>query len=66
MTLGNWIEKTGLKKVARDLDVEQATVYYWKNYQRCPRPEHLVRIEKLSKGKVTVGSIVKTFVALNY
>lgn len=62
MTLSSWIVTTGPKNVAKLLKVDAATVSQWKNQNAFPRPKHLVKINKLSKGQVTYRSMIESFV----
>lgn len=62
MTLRNWIEKTGPKEVARLCGADPSTVSNWKLGVALPRPETMVRIFRLTKGKVTYQIMVEGFV----
>lgn len=65
MTLGDWIIKTGPKKVANLTGMDPSTVSSWRNYETVPRPKTMVLIHKLTKGKVSYRTIIETFVAKN-
>ena len=60
MTLKEWIIKTGPKKAAQLLGVDPATVSYWRTGGVAPRPRYMVKIVKLSGGKVTFEHMVRT------
>ncbi len=62
MTLQAWIKETGVLKVRKELDVDPATVNYWKMGRSLPRPKYLVKINKLSKGRVTYAEMIETYV----
>ncbi len=59
MTLKEWIIKTGPKNAAKLLKVEQATVSYWRSRRTFPRPKTMVKINRLSGGKVTFEHMVR-------
>lgn len=61
MTLHDWILKTEPKKVAQLLKVDDATVSYWKTGKALPRPEKMIAIHKLSRGRVSYKSMVENF-----
>ncbi len=61
MQLKDWIIETGPKKAARLLGVEPQTVSQWRVGKALPRPENLVAIFKLSKGKVTYKEMIERF-----
>lgn len=61
MTLHAWIEKTGPKKVAKLLKVNESTVSRWRSYQSLPRPNKLMKIKTLSKNKIKTADVVATF-----
>lgn len=58
MKLNTWIVNTGQKKVAGLLNVDPSTVGQWKVSNTLPRPEHMVKINKLTKGRVTFEEMV--------
>lgn len=57
MQLLAWMKKneTNPHAVAKALDISKTSVYYYAADppQRMPSPEHMLRIVRLSKGKVT-------------
>lgn len=59
MTLKHWIEKTGPKECAKLLKVDPATVSYWKLGSSLPRPHHMVKIYRLTNGRVTYKEMVE-------
>lgn len=63
MTLEKWIIMMGPKKVAKLLNVEQATVSAWRNYKSCPRPKLMKQIKTLTGGRVTYATMVEKYVA---
>ena len=60
MTLRDWIIETGPKKAAKLLKVEPATISYWKTGRQLPRPKYMVKINQLSKGKVSYKEMIET------
>ena len=59
MTLSDWIEKTGPKKVAQLMNVDPSTVSSWKiGANRIP-PIRMYQIHQLSKGKVSYKTMVE-------
>lgn len=66
MTLSSWIVKTGPKTVARLLKVDPSTISQWKNLNAVPRPETMVKIYKLSRGRVSYKSIVECYTRKNF
>ena len=61
MTLTNWIINTGPKKVAKLLNVDPSTVSIWRSRGALPRPAQMVRIYKLTKGRVSYQEMVEGF-----
>lgn len=60
MQLSDYLAKHGITHAAfaERLGVSQGTVTRYVNGDRIPRPEHLVRIKDLTRGKVTVSDFV--------
>lgn len=65
MHLNTWIEKVGPKAVAARLGVDDSTVSNWKVGKAFPRPQILVAINKMSRGKVTIPGMVHYYLKLN-
>ena len=61
MTLSNWIESIGPEKLAKNLNVAASTISSWKTLSRAPRVHQMVKIHRLSKGRVTYKSMVESF-----
>lgn len=59
MTLQAWIEKTGPKKVAAMMGVDNSTVYTWGAGQSLPRAHHLKKIVKVTRGRVSYKQMVE-------
>lgn len=59
MTLKVWIIKTGPKKVAKMLNVDPSTVSSWKTNGTLPRPKVMVKINKLTKGRVSYREMIE-------
>lgn len=62
MTIKQWIQKTGAKKVATLCGVDVSTVFIWKSLGACPKPKHLVKVNQLSGGKVSIEKTIREFV----
>lgn len=59
MTLNSWIKKTGPKKVAAMLQVDQSAVSLWRTGKSHPSVESMFLIHRASKGKVTYKSMIE-------
>lgn len=59
MTLGDWIIEVTPCEVAKLLRVDITTVSAWKRAFCLPRPEQMVRIVALSRGRVSYGDMVE-------
>lgn len=57
MTLNDWIDKQGIKKIAKRLNVSIFTVYAWKSKRFLPNLNRAKKIIKMSKGKITWNGI---------
>ena len=53
----SWVNEFGAVKLARALDIDGSTISHWRN-GKCPKVEHIRRITKLSKGKLTYADII--------
>lgn len=60
MTLSEWIKESGAKKVAQLLNVDRATVSYWRSGKKSPRAGKMLRIHNLSGKRVSLESMLKT------
>ena len=59
MTLSDWIaERGGRKAVAEELGVTEEAIHYWLTKQSTPRLETMVKIIKLSGGKLSIVDII--------
>jgi len=64
-TLTDYIDhKTGAQ-VARELGIEEQTVYYWKHKRSVPRPHTAAKLINLTGGLLTWESIYQPFVDHN-
>lgn len=61
-TLQDYIEHKGGAEVAREMGVDEQTVYYWKNYKNAPRPQAAHRLIQLTNGLLSWASIYQPFV----
>lgn len=60
MTLKNFINNYGASKLAKTLEVEASTVRQWRRERGLPRPALCVKINQLSKGRVTYRELIET------
>jgi DNA-binding transcriptional regulator YdaS (Cro superfamily) len=60
MQLNIWIEKTGPKKVAKLLRVDPSSVSQWRTRGVLPRPRIMIKINKLSGGRVTYEEMIQS------
>lgn len=63
MKIDKWIEQVGPKVVARKLNVDVSTVSTWRSGTAFPRPEKLLAIYKLSRGRVTYDRMIHHFLS---
>lgn len=61
MTLSNWIIREGPKNIAKKLRVDPSTVCLWKKGRAFPRAKTLVKIHRMSRGKVTYAEIIEHY-----
>lgn len=61
-SLTEWINKIGAKQVAEKLDAEITSVCQWRDLHCLPRPDVMLRIQTLSRGRVSCNGMVKAFV----
>jgi DNA-binding transcriptional regulator YdaS (Cro superfamily) len=59
MTLEKWIEKTTHKKVAKLLKISPPTVSHWYTGHKSPSPRNMLKINKVTKGKVSLLNLVQ-------
>ncbi len=59
MTLRAWVKEIGIGVLYRELNVHPTTISYWIDGKSCPRAHHMVRIKKLSKGRVTYAAMIE-------
>lgn len=58
MTFRHWLSTSGysVTGLAEILGVSRQTIYHWKNGTRLPNTEHLIRLERLSRGSIGLHS----------
>lgn len=61
LSLKEWIDREGILVVARALQVHESTVRHWRRNYCLPRTEQLIKIEKLSRGRVRIDDIVRNY-----
>lgn len=54
----NWIDTVGVYKVARLLEVDPATVRYWRRRQTFPRVDQMRKIKRVTKGVIGYSQII--------
>lgn len=59
MNLAEWIEQEGIATVATALGVQESAVRHWRRGWVLPSDEAKLKIEKLSKGAVTVNDMIE-------
>jgi transcriptional regulator with XRE-family HTH domain len=59
--LDKWIEEIGPRKLARILSVEPSAISHWRNGKAMPRPDKMIKIHKLSRGRVSYREMVLNF-----
>ena len=60
MRLETWIKESGgAIKVAKALKTTPYCIWFWLRGERTPRPKMMLKIHKLSKGKVSLETIIK-------
>ncbi len=62
MTLREWIDGLGQVEVAKKLKVKRQHVHNWRRRSNLPRPATMVKIVKLTKGKVTYREMLEDYV----
>lgn len=63
MSLKVFIKKVGAKDLAAQLKVHDSAVRHWGRGFVLPRADQMLRIERVSKGAVTVQTMVEDFCA---
>lgn len=61
MSLRAWLHWTGTKRVATKLGVDVTNVRQWKRGHCLPRTNVMVKIHKLSGGRVTYKEMIERF-----
>lgn len=64
-TLQDYIEHKGPTAVARELGIDEQTVYHWRNYKTSPRPHHAHKMIQLTNGLLSWAGIYQPFVDHN-
>lgn len=65
MTVAEWVEKIGITRAAKSLNVAPGTVYFWVDRETLPKPETMLKIVKQSKGQVCLIATLEDFVKHN-
>lgn len=58
-TFTDWINETGVNKVAKILGVYESTVRHWRNGFVLPRSHQMKRIKDITKGRVSYDAILE-------
>lgn len=61
LSLQQWIQKLGTKKVAESLAVTHVTVRHWRCGYVLPKAEQMNEIRKLSRGQVTCDRMIASY-----
>jgi hypothetical protein len=64
-TLQDYIEHRGATVVARDLSVDEQTVYFWKHKRSAPKPVTAEKLISLSGGLLTWAGIYQPYCDAN-
>lgn len=60
--LGEVIKNVGLETVKKQFGgVSESTINYWRRADALPRPNQIMRLVKLSEGRVTVASMTSDY-----
>lgn len=54
-----WIDKEGVERVAEKLGVTPGAVHHWRTGRFIPLARHLIQINAMSKGRVSVEQIIE-------
>ena len=63
--LSAWIKEVGLSEVAFEIRVDKAAVIKWRKNEVLPRDKHKVKIQKMTKGKITYKDMIDDFFKVN-
>lgn len=61
-TLDEFIKESGIKQLAKKLDVVESSVRHWRRGYCLPEHRIMYTILKMSKGALTYEGVVETFV----
>lgn len=64
MTLAEYIDNQGVKKICKLYKVGKSTVYQWLSYRNVPQPLMSYNIVRKTKGLVTWREIYEPFVLI--
>ena len=53
-----WVDSLGRNEVARLLGLRPLTVWHWRAHKNYPKVEHMQKIKRLTKGRVTYDMII--------
>lgn len=56
------VERDGIDRFKNKFSVTESTVNHWARGACLPRPEQMVRINRMSAGRVTYAEMIETFV----
>lgn len=59
LTLRDWIDHQGIDQVAKKLKATRATVRHWRRGYCLPKSDQMLKIKKLSRGRLTIDSMVE-------
>jgi len=58
VTLKTWINLKTTKVIAKELNVDVSAVRHWRLGRSLPRADQMVKIRKLSRGKVNYAEMI--------
>lgn len=60
ITLLDFIVEIGPNKLARKLKINESTVRQWRRGYCLPRAEYMLKINRLTKGRLTYAEMIET------
>jgi len=63
MNFNKWILETKPRILAKHLQIDPSAVSAWQTKRTCPRPKHMTKILKLSRGKITYADIINYYLS---
>jgi hypothetical protein len=54
-----WIESMGIPKVSKVLNINHMTARHWLDGRTLPKAKHMMKIKKVTKGKISYEQIIE-------